>query len=490
MAIEEIITRRLLSGIKATPLVQERLKALVHSAKQGHLCDAIEESSWIPKALWSEGDKATPLVAHNQKLYLQKNWALESLLLNKLLSFSTFPSDFSAQIPLHLQPAQKSAILKALGQKCAIFTGGPGTGKTFTASCFIRILAENSTTPYKVAIAAPTGKAAAHLEAALRSQGPLPSSLQVESTTLHRLLKLGPSTQRLIEKYEISADLVVVDEASMLDTLLMLHLFNAIGPNTRLLLLGDPDQLPPIEGGGLFADMAELIGSKLERSMRTDDHGLLALASNIKRGTDLSIPLVPCELFTSSLHKKVPNPIYSTAPDPAQCLQSHSSSRILTALRQGPYGADALNQQLLAHFQQKARPDEWIALPILITQNDPNRHLYNGTTGVLIRKNAYFLGTDGIRSFPEATLPHYEIAFCLSVHKSQGSEFDEVFALFPPGSELFGKEALYTAVTRARKKVTLISDDITVKALLSLSSRTRSGFKERFLSKLERLNRG
>ncbi|HEY4254717.1 MAG TPA: ATP-binding domain-containing protein, partial [Chlamydiales bacterium] len=175
------------------------------------------------------------------------------------------------------------------------------------------------------------------------------------------------------------------------------------------------------------------------------------------------------------------------APDPVQCLKSLSSSRILTALRQGPYGADTLNQKLLTYFQQKTAPHEWLALPILVTQNDPTRALYNGTTGVLIKDTAYFEGADGLRSFPETVLPYYEVAFCLSVHKSQGSEFDEVFALFPPGSEIFGKEALYTAVTRARKKVTLVSDEETVKALLATSSRTRSGFKERFLSKLEHL---
>ncbi|HEY4255011.1 MAG TPA: AAA family ATPase, partial [Chlamydiales bacterium] len=270
MAIEELLTRRILSGIEATPLAEERLQALVRSAKQGHLCNDLEDSSWIPKSLWSEGEEKTPLVVHRKKLYLQRNWALESLLLQKFLGFTSFPAE-EISLPNNLQPAQEAAIRKALGKQLSIFTGGPGTGKTFTASCFIRALAERSSRPYRVAIAAPTGKAAAHLENALRAQGTLPLQLEIESTTLHRLLKLSPSSQRLVDQQEIPKDLVVIDEASMLDALLMLHLFNGIGPNTRLLLLGDPDQLPPIEGGGVFADMAELVGSKLERSMRTDN---------------------------------------------------------------------------------------------------------------------------------------------------------------------------------------------------------------------------
>jgi exodeoxyribonuclease V alpha subunit len=220
--------------------------------------------------------------------------------------------------------------------------------------------------------------------------------------------------------------------------------------------------------------------------MRTDDHGLLLLAKTINQGIDPSVPLMSCVDLVSSLPEIVPNPIHSQAPDPSKCLKNLSSCRILTALRQGPHGADSLNQMLLHHFQQKAKPGDELAIPILITQNSPSQHLHNGTSGILLGNKAYFLGAEGICSFPESALPEYEVAFCLSVHKSQGSEFDEIFALFPPGSEVFGKEALYTAVTRARKKVTLVSDNETMKSLLATSSRTRSGFKERFLSRHER----
>jgi len=472
MAIEERIVKRLLAGTEVTADVEQQLVALVQNAKDGHLCDVVEELS-LPEHVCSCTDDPfpqTPLVKHGNRLYLQKNWALETLLLQRVHTLLKSVPAPDVVLPNNLLPAQAAAVQKALGQQLSIFTGGPGTGKTFTATCFIRLLAVGQ---YRVKIAAPTGKAAAHLESALRVQGQLPEGLDCESMTLHRLLKLSPSMQRFGNPEFVRADLVVVDEASMLDASLMLHLLEAIGPETRLLLLGDPDQLPPVDGGSVFADMAEMFGSRLERSMRTDNNQLLDIAQNIQAGQRPEIPLLSCTDFLSSLHTHVSLP---TSTDPLVCLQQQSRSRILTALRQGPFGADALNQHILSQLQKPT------ALPILITQNDPKRQLYNGTTGVLMNSKAYFLLSNELKSFPEATLPRYELAFCLSVHKSQGSEFDEVFALFPPGSEQFGREALYTAVTRAKKRVTVVSDEATVGALLRTSSRTRSGFRERFLA--------
>ncbi len=472
MAIEQLLVKRLLGEGEVVPGVEEQLISLVQSAKEGHLCQVIEDLS-LPEHLCSSSDDPfpkTPLVRHKNHLYLQKNWALETLLLQNVSRLLKPMQSPAVQLPTNLQPAQATAIHKALGQQLSIFTGGPGTGKTFTATCFIRLLATNK---FRVRIAAPTGKAAAHLENALRAQGLLPEGLDCESTTLHRLLKLSPSMQRLSDPEHIRADLVVVDEASMLDASLMLHLFQAVGPGTRLLLLGDPDQLPPVDGGSVFADLAELIGSRLERSMRTADDKLLQMAQAVRAGKRPEISLVSCDEFLRSLHQHIPH----TTLDPLHCLQQHSRSRILTALRQGPFGADALNQRLLS-LLGTSQP-----IPILITQNDPKRELYNGTTGVLINNTAHFLIHNELYSFPEITLPRYELAFCLSVHKSQGSEFDDVFALFPPGSEQFGREALYTAVTRAKKRVTVVSDEGTLEKLLATSSRTRSGFKERFLGK-------
>lgn len=442
------------------------IKRLIESATSGNLCEQIEDVSSLPPGLWSYGDKAlapTPLVVHGNRLYLQRCWALETLCLEALSKLLAEPpksmhdSDRFVQLldQIPLQPAQRSAISRAFNQRLILLTGGPGTGKTYTASALIRLFGYSSLLPlFKVAIAAPTGKAAAHLEAALQAWN-LPSALVIESTTLHRLLRLQPGTQHIHRPHLIDAHLVVVDEASMLDVSLMLHLFQAIGPQTRLLLLGDPDQLPPVDGPSLFPDLAELFGSKLERSMRTEQSELAELSSAIQR-SDLSAVTAYADRIPLQLDaiKKAMSP----------------NRRILSTLRKGPFGADILNQELLAHATPNA------PIPILITENVPRLRLYNGSSGVLLKGTAHFNGF----SLPEAELPKYETAFCLSVHKSQGSEFDEVIVLLPPGSEQFGKQALYTAVTRAKRRAILAADDATLATMLRTNSRSKNGLKERY----------
>jgi len=484
--LEYLILDRIVKNSPRDPETKKVILNLLEGAKEGHLCSLIAEDTTLPSTLCSLGDDSdpypkTPLVKQGNRLYLQKNWALETLVLKKIselidrvpsdLSLSLFKENISKMTSL--QEAQVKALYIGFERSLAVFTGGPGTGKTYTAGCFIRLLCQNR--PYKVAIAAPTGKAAAHLESALRVQGSMPDGLKCESTTLHRLLKLQPGMQRLNSDWKIDADLVVVDEASMLDPSLLLHLLNAIGPHTRLLLLGDPHQLPPVEGGSLFPEIAELFGQKLERSIRMGEGSLFELSKAILEGKldQISHESIDWEKLIDKVCEILPNPIYASEPDPRSCLEEQKQFRILCVLRQGPFGVDSLNQRLLTHFKGKSG---WFAIPILVVQNDPKRQLYNGTTGVLIRDKAYFLFGDKLRMIPEGSLPRYEAAFFLSVHKSQGSEFDEVLAIFPQGSERFGKEALYTAVTRAKKKVTVWIDSSTLEATINVSGKKRTGF--------------
>jgi len=154
------------------------------------------------------------------------------------------------------------------------------------------------------------------------------------------------------------------------------------------------------------------------------------------------------------------------------------------------FGIDELNRQILSEIRRRIQPGEWWAIPILITSNEPRLDLYNGSCGILIGKSrggvvlregvAYFPDFEkgGIRSF--STLPPFEVAFCLSIHKSQGSEFERVLALFPPGSEHFGREALYTAATRAKKELKLVGDLEILKKMIVKRSLKVSGFTERY----------
>ena len=379
---------------------------------------------------------------------------------------------------LSLQEGQVKALYMGFEKSFAIFTGGPGTGKSYTAGCFIRLLGSQKKSGYRVMITAPTGKAAAHLESALRAQGQLPDYLRCESMTLHRLLKLQPGTQKFFSDRQIDADLVVVDEASMLDPPLLLHLLNATGPNTRLLLLGDSHQLPPVEGGSLFPEIAMRFGQKLDRSLRMGEGSLFNLSQAILAGnvSEIAYEEIDWKQIIDRVCAVLPNPIYVSEPDPRQCLEDQKRFRILCALRQGPLGVDALNRELIARFKDR---QGWFAIPILIVENNPKLQLYNGSTGVLIRSKAYFFFGDELRMIPEGSLPRYEAAFFLSVHKSQGSEYDEVVAIFPPSSERFGREALYTAVTRAKKQVRIWIDEATLSVAIQSTGIKRSGLVAR-----------
>lgn len=489
--IEKLIAERMFkqAAITTSGELEQIVINLLEGAKEGHLCSFIDPSIEIPAQLCSTSEEIfpkLPLVRQGNRLYSQKNWALETLIRDKVLQLlsriplemdvAQFKVDLASMSTLH--EAQVKALYMGFEKSLAIFTGGPGTGKTFTAGCLIRLLGNQRKGLYKVAIAAPTGKAAAHLEQTLLMQGPLREGMKCESTTLHRLLKLQPGVQKFYSDWKIDADLVVVDEASMLDPSLMLHLLNAIGPQTRLLLLGDPHQLPPVEGGSLFPDIAAVFGQKLERSVRMGDGELYKLSQAILAGNLDEISYEPIEWdgLLDRVMAVLPNPIYKVNPDPRACLEAQKHFRLLCALRQGPYGVDSLNQKLLARYKAMGGI---FAIPVLITQNDPKLQLYNGTTGVLIGNQAYFLFGLELRMIPEGALPRYEPAFFLSVHKSQGSEFDEVIAIFPPGSDRFGKEALYTAVTRAKKKVTIWIDAVTLEVLMKVSGKKRSGFSER-----------
>ncbi len=487
--LETIIAQRLLrrANLACEIELQDLLAQVLKSAIEGSLNISQDLLSKIPSALWSDGsDGNKPFVIHEGKLYLQKNWEIERRTLKKIdeLRSRAVPSvsvETVYQNSLHLfknvlQPAQNQALQQLFYESFGILTGGPGTGKTYTASRLIYLLGSSSSKPFRVAIAAPTGKAAAHFESSLKSISDLPENLTLISTTLHRLLHLSPNVNRFTSTQTIDADLVIVDEASMLDLSLLLHLLLAIGPQTRLLLLGDPDQLPPVESASLFPRLAKLYGHKLERSMRMGDQDLVSLAQAINRSDrawllrwlaehpiNLDISVTGRDKLVAWLYQLLPNPLFEQYPDPVACLAVQKKIRVLGGLRQGPLGIDELNRLLLEQYLAAGR--EWMAIPILIAKNDQRQNLFNGTSGVLIRRKGHRFGKayfEGREPISEMALPHFETAFCISVHKSQGSEFEEVIAFFQPGSERFGKEALYTAVTRAKQKASLVINEETL----------------------------
>ncbi len=494
----EEVAAHLLLGLSPKKGWVDFVVAVLKSAKEGHLCLRGERPQDLPEGLLEEGNTLfpkTPLVFEKDRTYLQRNWVYETYLLEQVARLnqrkgSLLEGSLDAVIEQEhqLNEDQKRVVRHLFMHPFAIVSGGPGTGKTHTASIFVRLLAHRSEKRLRIIFTAPTGKAALHLQTAASRH--LPSEVTHAALTLHRLLNIKPGETNLLTKRKVDADLVIVDEASMMDISLMAHLLGSIGEETRLVLLGDPNQLPPVEQTSLFPECNDLFGMKLTRSMRTEESLLHSAFDAILRGDESlffdSVQMADFdEDLIDRLYAKL-TPLMTKDPiDPAPLLLKERPLCLLNSLRQGPFGLEAVNRRILEKMDRDCKDGWWWMVPILVTANLPHLNLYNGTSGILIGQKkgqmrldqgiAYFAGME-----PFQDPPPYEVSFCLSIHKSQGSEFDEVVVLLPDGSESFGREALYTAATRAKKRWEIVGKKEIVTKLLASRARKETGFLERF----------
>lgn len=463
-------------------------------------------------------DDARPLVLdHAGRLYLRRYWEYEKSLARAILD----RCDETHPIGLKTGDLRQLAIETALARRFLVISGGPGTGKTTAVLEILeRMVAQPGGECLRIALAAPTGKAAARLEESLRSgKGVLNKSLPKSASTLHRLLGAHPDSAvpRHNAKNPLPVDVMVVDEASMVPLTMMAKLLDALPAKARVILLGDSHQLASVEPGYVLGDIAGAASTPgsplqgclvaLEKNYRFGNRSaIFALSSAVRDGdasqvfkilgakerSDLAVAPTPA---ASQLARELkPRVIagysaYLKESDPGEALRKFRQFRVLCALRGGPHGVEAMNWKIEAILRAEGLvPDVGAprSLPVLITRNDPGLRLFNGDTGILFPGKsgvmmAWFTDEQGgLRHFAPACLPEWEPAFAMTVHKSQGSEYNDVLLVLPPEpNPVCTRELVYTGLTRARDRVELWFREPVLRAAVGSSVRRASGLRER-----------
>lgn len=421
---------------------------------------------------------------------------------------------------------QVKAVEVALRRRLTIITGGPGTGKTHTLARILTMLVESGVKAPKIRLAAPTGKAADRMKKAVaESLETLPDDFKSrleelvsaanKSATLHSLLGYNPSTGKC--KYDESnplpCEVLIVDECSMVDVLLWRALLKAIPENARLILVGDPNQLESVGQGNVMAELVRVaenpaspihpVRVHLTEARRFKDRpGIMALANALAqldangavkllsdaKGTEAQTGIAWLEVSGDTLNwsgfpDSIKNALTSVAraENPQTALEALGRICILTAQREYYVGSKAMSAAIENHFAQTDVDGKKSNQPIIINQNDPETNLRNGSVGIIttnadgIRK-AWFPDSKGkatLKEFSVAQLPDYSPAWVMTIHRSQGSEFDEVLVILPrQDSPMTTRELIYTAITRAKKTVYVAGDLESVrKAAANPSSR-------------------
>jgi len=519
---------------------------------------------------WAQGD-ASPLVLDGQRLYLRRNWLAEQHIrasiaarlaqpcavlpglkpaLDRLFGTPSFaePRRSDLRSPDRLNSAsvddvkqhnvppspdwQKVACAVAARGRFTLITGGPGTGKTTTVVRLLALLQSQSAQPLRTALAAPTGKAAARLgESIAQALQQLPVSMQAhiptQAQTLHKLLQVR-SGLRSSAPPALALDVVVVDEASMVDLALMARLLAAVPVSARLILLGDKDQLASVEAGAVMGQLcdgaaaggyspatvrwvAEAAGQDIsawagasgalaqQTVMLRHSHRFAAdsvigqWASAVNAGDRAAVaalwdtaPPWAAEGLVSVTRLRVGHigamalsalvrhgwADWLAALTPARDAQAVDLLRlfgrfqVLCALRDGPWGVRVLNQQI-AHMLGFAAEGWYAGRPVMVTRNDYNLGLMNGDVGLCLDTErglrvafaqADAAGQAGVRWVLPSRLDAVETVFAMTVHKSQGSEFDHVALVLPDrAAPVLTRELLYTGITRAKQRLTLVA---------------------------------
>ena len=485
----------------------------------------VKELPWPNADAWLTAVRASPLAGtppalrvDGDLLYLDRYWLEEQQVYDDVLRMvSAKPKQISRDLD-RLFPKgfeeQRSAAEIALSQGLTVLTGGPGTGKTTTVARLLALLAEGSR--LRIALAAPTGKAAARLQEAVQLEverlepADRKALAGLQATTLHRLLGSRPDTSarfRHNRGNRLPHDVIVLDEASMASLTMVARLLEAVRPDARLILVGDPDQLPSVEAGAVLADLVDGLGETKIAALKTSHRfgeSIGELASAIRIGGADSVIEV---LRTGGEHiewietdqpahhlRKVLLPhtlrlreaaILGNAEEALRTLADH---RLLCAHRRGPFGVRYWNRQVEQWLVEETGEPIWsawyVGRPVLVTANDYGLQLYNGDTGVTVVRGGALrvvIAGSGRQDFATSRLSDVDTMHAMTIHKSQGSQAEEVTVLLPPDdSRLLSRELLYTGVTRAKSHVRLIGSETSVRAAIARRVVRASGLVRRF----------
>jgi len=407
------------------------LERLIVAAREGHLCIIGGEEDCEVEVLKGEEEWFKKKVGRwGNRYYLQKNWILENRVVKefkRLLQTEVDAIDIGNLKGVNVK--QHMAVKKGLCEGVLCLTGGPGTGKSYTIGKIIERFQGS------VCVCAPTGKAAALLQ----------ERLNMKVGTLHRILGVKEGKDLFYGEETLHYDMVIVDECSMIDVGMWSRLLRGVETGTRLILVGDQDQLPPVEAGRVFEELCAYMQTRgrgyvyLDECMRSDRYKILEMAERVKMGE-----LIEYEGLRGGIEKLW-----------------KEGYQLLSCLRKGRYGVEEMNRLCEGGNEQ----------PIIITRSNYRMGISNGELGMVQGEKVMIGG----RCFRRALIPEYEKSYCLSVHKSQGSEFDKVAFFVPKGSEVFGRAILYTGITRAREEIIVFSEEGVIEACMTSPSDKMSG---------------
>jgi exodeoxyribonuclease V alpha subunit len=571
--LEEVALRARLMRFLEADQAEETAMSFLSGLSRGRYKALIAANgdAYLPMILSTSGGKCL--------LYFQKFYVHETLLRRRMeallraepsirMSESAIASiieeiytpDLSIRIgkdgrPIERDAHQAEALRLSLRSQFAIISGGPGTGKTSLMVNMLRCLMRSGVRAEEILLGAPTGRAAQRMTEAIQQAIHAIASpadcdrelLNLKGSTLHKLLRYRSSHHDFYyrETNSLPASVIILDEVSMVDVIMMERFLRALDSSkTRLIFLGDKDQLPSVEAGAVFAEMIP-DGTRAERfkgrlvvleTVYRSGKNLMQLAGEINRGrcpeyapipfeSGLHLPadqwgVVPNEgiqawrhhirmwveeYYLSSVNGDDRNFSDMTAEagrmDVGALLHSEAGraildrifqklqqARVLSLVRNGIYGCNGINREIAGRLTLGAGHPVWVqkgyfaGAMIMIARNDYAKELFNGDVGVVIGDRggvywAFFSRFGAYIAFSMEALPPWELAFAMTVHKSQGSEFDDVLLVLPPDEahRLLTREIVYTGITRARKRIIIHGTESVLKSALKQKIKRQSG---------------